>query len=65
MTRDTDPYRQCELGCRHELGLGVRLTDLLGGDGPHPPGAFLTVLGRERNEPTPPEQREWPRRHTA
>ena len=50
-----DPYRFCEHRCSHELGDGVLLRDLLGGDGPHPPGYLLVALapwpGRSSPEP--------------
>jgi hypothetical protein len=51
MTRATDPYRQCELACRHDLGRGVRLADLLEGDGPYPLGPFLMTPTRRHFEP--------------
>jgi hypothetical protein len=39
-----DPYRSCEQRCSHDLGDGVLLRDLLGGDGPNPPGYWLVSL---------------------
>ncbi len=39
-----DPYRSCEHHCAHELGVGVLLSELLGSDGPHPPGYMLVTL---------------------
>jgi hypothetical protein len=40
----SDPYRSCEHHCSHELGSGVLLSELLGRDGPHPPGYMLVAL---------------------
>jgi len=40
MTRDTsrrDAYAWCERGCNHDLARGILVSDLLSGDGPHPP----------------------------
>jgi len=45
-----DPYRNCEHHCSHDLGVGVLLSELLGGDGPHPPGYMLVTLSPR---PTP------------
>lgn len=39
-----DPYHSCEQHCTHDLGVGVLLSELLGGDGPHPPGYMLVTL---------------------
>ncbi|HUU61495.1 MAG TPA: hypothetical protein VMX37_03830 [Acidimicrobiia bacterium] len=39
-----DPYRSCEQRCSHDLGNGVLLRELLGGDGPNPPGHWLVSL---------------------
>jgi hypothetical protein len=39
-----DPYRNCEQRCSHDLGVGVLLSELLGSDGPHPPGYMLVTL---------------------
>ena len=39
-----DPYRNCEHACSHDLGVGVLLSELLGSDGPHPPGYMLVTL---------------------
>ena len=39
-----DPYRSCEQRCCHDLGDGVLLRELLGGDGPHPLGYWLVTL---------------------
>lgn len=51
----TDPYRFCEHRCSHELGDGVLLRDLLGGDGPHPPGYLLVTLApRPSRSPAEP-----------
>ncbi len=40
-----DPYRNCERNCAHDLGEGVLIAELLGGDGPHPPGYMVVTLG--------------------
>jgi len=45
-----DPYRFCEHHCAHDLGAGVLLSELLGSDGPHPPGYMLVTLA-PRHEP--------------
>jgi len=39
-----DPYRFCQQHCSHDLGNGVLLGELLGGDGPNPPGYWLVTL---------------------
>lgn len=50
-----DPYHSCQQRCSHDLGDGVLLRELLGGDGPHPPGYWLVTLapywGRSPLEP--------------
>jgi hypothetical protein len=44
-----DPYRSCEQRCSHDLGDGVLLRELLGGDGPYPPGYWLVTLAPRPN----------------
>ena len=39
-----DPYRSCVQHCAHDLGEGVLISELLGSDGPHPPGYLLVTL---------------------
>jgi len=46
-----DPYRSCEQHCAHDLGVGVLLSELLGSDGPHPPGYMLVTLAPRREPP--------------
>ena len=49
-----DPYRRCEETCNHDLARGVLVSELLGGEGPHP-DAHLIVnfsLHRARVAPT-------------
>ena len=48
--RVADPYRSCEHHCTHDLGVGVLISELLGSDGPHPPGYMLVTLS-PRPEP--------------
>ena len=40
--RSPDPYRACEQHCNHDLGRGALVSELLGGDGPHP-ASYLGV----------------------
>ena len=47
-----EPYRSCEQHCAHDLGVGVLVSDLLAGDGPHPPGYLLVTLV-SRRDPAP------------
>jgi len=52
-----DPYRSCEQRCCHDLGDGVLLRELLGGDGPHPPGYWLVTLApRPSRSPLEPAE---------
>ncbi len=44
-----DPYRSCEQRCSHDLGDGVLLSELLGSDGPYPPGYWLVTLAPRPN----------------
>jgi hypothetical protein len=46
--RVAEPYRSCEQHCAHDLGEGVLISELLGGDGPHPPGYMLVTLVSRR-----------------
>jgi hypothetical protein len=43
-----DPYHSCERHCTHDLGQGVLISELLGGDGPYPPGYMLVSLAPRR-----------------
>ena len=43
-----DPYRSCEQHCNHDLARGVTIADLLGGDGPYPPGYLLVSFSVQR-----------------
>ncbi len=43
-----DPYRSCEQHCNHDLAHGVTLAELLGGDGPYPPGYLLVSFSAQR-----------------
>jgi hypothetical protein len=43
-----DCYRTCEEHCNHDLAPGVTIAELLGGDGPHPPGYLLVSLSGRR-----------------
>jgi hypothetical protein len=43
-----DPYRTCEHHCNHDLARGVTIGELLGGDGPFPPGYLLVSFSAQR-----------------
>jgi hypothetical protein len=43
-----EPYGTCEQHCNHDLARGVTLAELLGGDGPYPPGYMLVSLSAAR-----------------
>lgn len=44
-----DPYRSCEEHCNHDLAHGVTIDELLGGDGPYPPGYLMVSFNGQRN----------------
>ena len=44
----SDPYRSCEQHCNHDLARGVTIAELLGGDGPYPPGYLLVSFTSQR-----------------
>jgi hypothetical protein len=46
----SDPYKGCEKHCHHDLGTGVRISDLLGDDGPFPLGDLLVQFSPRRVE---------------
>jgi hypothetical protein len=43
-----DPYRSCDLHCNHDLARGVTIAELLGGDGPYPPGYLMVSFSTQR-----------------
>ena len=43
-----DPYRACERHCNHDLGHGALISELLGGDGPHPASYLVVNLSPQR-----------------
>jgi len=43
-----DPYRACEQHCNHDLGRGVLISELLGGEGPHPASYLVVNLSPHR-----------------
>lgn len=51
-TPPRDPFRNCDIGCHHDLAAGILVSDLLEHDGPHPP---LELVWRR-------EGRAWVRR---
>ena len=71
-----DTYRSCEEHCNHDLARGVTIAELLGGDGPYPPGYLMVSFSTRRaalfgdDEPARPalfddEQREIPEHHAV
>ena len=44
----SDPYRTCEHHCNHDLARGVTIAELLGSDGPFPPGYLLVSFSAQR-----------------
>jgi len=43
-----DPYRRCEDQCNHDLARGILVSDLLSGDGPHPPSHLIVNFNLQR-----------------
>ena len=43
-----DPYRRCEDQCNHDLARGILVSELLDGDGPHPPSHLIVNFTLER-----------------
>ncbi len=44
-----DPYRRCEEQCNHDLARGILVSDLLEGDGPHPPSHLIVNFSLQRS----------------
>ena len=43
-----DPYRRCEDQCNHDLARGILVSELLSGDGPHPPSHLIVNFTLQR-----------------
>jgi len=43
-----DPYRRCEDQCNHDLARGILVSELLSGDGPHPPSHLIVNFSLQR-----------------
>jgi hypothetical protein len=72
----SDAFRSCEEQCNHDLARGVTIAELLGGDGPYPPGYLMVSFSAQRaallgdeEEGRPAlfddEYRELPERHAV